>query len=74
MGDVPADRQSKPVSLREITAENLKSVLRLSVSEEQKRSIRAPMHIPLPKRITRAMMTPYGFRPSMLARNPWGFS
>ena len=37
MGDVPADRQSKPVSLREITAENLKSVLRLSVSEEQKK-------------------------------------
>ena len=37
MGDVPANSQPRPVSLREITAQNLKSVLRLSVSQEQKK-------------------------------------
>jgi diamine N-acetyltransferase len=37
MGNTPANSQPEPVSLREITSDNLKSVLRLSVAEEQKK-------------------------------------
>jgi diamine N-acetyltransferase len=37
MGNAPANSPSEPVSLREITSENLKPVLRLSVTEEQKK-------------------------------------